>query len=249
MIKQKHKRYIKRVFLFFLLLIIVIVGNWSIQNINFFHDPRETYEIWGVDVSHYQGKIDWEKMKKNGIQFAFIKATEGSSSQDERFFENYRGAVKQNITIGAYHFFSFDSKAETQADNFINTVPREDTMLPPVIDIEFYADKEKNPPEKEKVQKELNKLLILLEQIYEKKPILYTTMKVYNKYIKGNYKEYPLWIRNVYFNPTQFIGRDWTFWQYSDTELLDGYQGIEKYIDCNVFYGTKEEWSIFCNGF
>ena len=65
------------------------------------------FEVTGVDVSHYQGTIDWKKLAEQDLDFAFIKATEGSSYIDECFYDNWKEAEKTDLCIGAYHFFSF----------------------------------------------------------------------------------------------------------------------------------------------
>lgn len=206
----------------------------------------DRYEVQGVDASHYQGEVDWNKIQQAGISFAFIKATEGSSSVDERFADNWHDAAETDLCIGAYHFFSFDSTAEEQAALFQKTVGDLTGKLPPVIDVEYYGDKEKNPPEEEKTIAGIQTMLDILEQKYQVKPILYTTYKVYQKYIRGNFDSYPLWIRNVYYKPDFDIGRDWLFWQYSDTARMDGYHGEEPFIDRNVFAGSKEELIKLC---
>ena len=108
------------------------------------HPSGKEYPVRGVDVSAYQGEIDWDVLEKQEIDFAFVKATEGSSFVDRRFIQNYEEARKTDLRIGAYHFFSFDSSGKTQAENFIKNVPVDDEMLPPVVDFEFYGDKEKN---------------------------------------------------------------------------------------------------------
>lgn len=72
-------------------------------------------------------------LSKQDIQFAFIKATEGSSFQDPLFKQNWEQANRKNMRIGAYHFFSYDSKGSTQAANFIKTVSLKNNDLPPVM--------------------------------------------------------------------------------------------------------------------
>ncbi len=206
----------------------------------------EKYPVRGVDVSAYQGEIDWSVLSKQGnISFAFIKATEGSSFVDSRFEQNLKEAQKTELRVGVYHFFSFDSLGEKQAEHFINTVGNPINMLPPVIDVEFYGDKESNPPSRESVQKELGVMLERLEAHYGKKPIIYTTKEAYNLYIKGSYEQYDIWYRNVINDSGIPDGRAWTFWQYTNREKLDGYKGEEKYIDMNVFNGTKEEFEQY----
>lgn len=199
------------------------------------------YELRGVDVSHYQGTIDWKKLEEQELEFAFIKATEGSSYLDECFYDNWQAAENTNLYIGAYHFLSFDSDGKKQAQFFISAVGNLDGKLAPVIDVEFYGDKADNQPEKEDVAAQLGEMLSVLEEHYQVKPIIYTTYTIYFKYIKGEFDEYPLWIRNVYYPPGGALGAAWAFWQYTDTAVLEGYEGTEKYIDMNVFKGTKEE--------
>ena len=117
--------------------------------------PREAdpdqWEVFGVDVSAYQGVVDWAALAGQGVDFAFIKATEGSALRDRRFSANWAGAAEAGVRAGAYHFLSYDSPGETQAENFIQTVPLTPGMLPPVVDLEFYGAYLEEPPEREQV--------------------------------------------------------------------------------------------------
>lgn len=234
--KQKAVRLIFTV----LLLLCVLAILTATKRININQYLVGGYSVKGVDVSHYQGEIDWEHFREQGIDFAFIKATEGSSLVDERFEENREGAKAAGLYAGAYHFFSFDSTPASQAEHFIATVGDLSGSLPPVVDIEFYGDKRKNPPEKAYVVSGLRELLEALEEEYGVKPIIYTTYTVYNRYIRNAFQEYPLWIRNVYYPPGD-IGRQWTFWQYCDTGALGGTAGEEKFVDLNVFRESRED--------
>ena len=134
---------------------------------------------------------------------------------------------------------------ETQAKNFINTVIPFKGMLPPVIDVEFYGDKEKNPPAREQVSKQLKVMLDLLEEHYKQKPIIYATEKSYELFLSNDYEEYDIWIRNVISKPKLSDNREWVFWQYTNRDKLDGYNGKEKYIDVNVFNGNIEEYAEY----
>ncbi|MHB1454657.1 MAG: glycoside hydrolase family 25 protein [Saccharofermentanales bacterium] len=204
--------------------------------------PTSQYPVRGVDVSSYQGEIDWEILSGQNIHFAFIKATEGSSFVDPNYETNFTNASKTGLRIGAYHFFSYDSSGLTQADNFISVVAKSASMLPPVVDVEFYGDKEKNPPAKESVQTELGDFIQAIESHYGMKPIIYATEKSYRLYIAGSFADCDIWIRDVISNPQLSDGRKWTFWQYTNREKLEGYSGEETYIDMNVFSGTIEEF-------
>lgn len=213
-------------------------------------DP-EKYPVMGVDVSRYQGNIDWQMIEAQDVKFAFIKATEGSSHQDPCFTENWQEVRETTIYAGAYHFFSFESSGETQAQNFISTVGELcDTTLPPVVDLEFYGTYSETPLSRKETRIILDALLQQLEAYYHVKPIIYTTSRAYYHYIiGGGYGDYPLWIRNTYQEPNL----DWCFWQYSDEGKLAGYDGIQKdhtemCIDLNVYHSSYadflEEFSL-----
>lgn len=200
------------------------------------------YPVQGVDVSSYQGEIDWDTLAQGNISFAYIKATEGSSFVDSRFADNWAAASQTGLQIGAYHFFSYDSSGKTQAEHMIRTVPKQEGMLPPAIDVEFYGDKEQNPPPREEVSAELGEMIRLLEEHYGVTPVLYATEKSYRLYLAGDYPDCPIWIRDIWERPELPDQRQWTLWQYSSREQMEGYHGKERYIDRNVFYGTEAEW-------
>ena len=203
------------------------------------------WEVFGVDVSAYQGEVDWDTLARQGVDFAFIKATEGSSLADRRFPQNWTDAQAAGVTVGAYHFFSYDSPGETQADNFIAQVPVVEGALPPVVDIEFYGDKLQNPPTREEVKAILGPLLARLEAHYGQTPILYVTYRSYKWFIQGDYEKYPLWVTRPLLAP---FSKDWTFWQYSHSARLEGYTGDEERIDLNVFRGSVEELKALAAG-
>ena len=209
---------------------------------------RSQYPVRGVDVSAYQGEIDWETLAGQGLRFAFIKATEGSSFTDERFAENYPAARAAGLAVGAYHFFSYDSPAEAQADHFIATVPQDGDALPPVIDIEFYGGYFRTPADAGAVREELEILIGRLAGHYGRPPILYATRRAYKLYLAGWFEDCPIWIRDVYTVPRLPDGRTPAFWQYSDRCRLPGYEGAEPCIDLNVFCGSEEEFAAFWRG-
>ena len=242
-----HKKYNKKVRIVIALFIIILVlcilailvlTGKIVPNRLF----AARYPVKGVDVSSYQGVIDWKTLAAQDISFVFIKATEGSTFVDDNFACNYSEARRTGLRVGAYHFFSYDSAGGTQADNFIKTVEKFEGMLPPVIDLEFYGDKRQNPPPQADVRRELDIFIEKVTEYYGMKPIIYATEKSYSLYLDGAYGDCDIWIRNVYIPPSLSDGRDWTFWQYTNKGYLKGYQGKEKYIDINVFHGTEEEF-------
>lgn len=200
------------------------------------------YPVKGVDVSSYQGEIDWKQLEKQNVRFAYIKATEGSGHNDKRFAKNWSSVSETGIAAGAYHFFSFESSGKAQAEHFISTVPVKENALAPVVDLEYYGSYEKHPLPAEKVVPELKELLEALEQHYGKRPMLYVTENTYLQYVYQHFDGYDVWLRNVITDPPK---GNWKFWQYSNRGKLNGYDGEETFIDLNVFMGTEEEWKSF----
>lgn len=241
------KRKKLKIFLFIILLLLLAgcgYGYSVYHGYILLNNPSGSkYPVRGVDVSHYQGEIDWQILSQEGIQFAYIKATEGSGHVDVKFEQNWQAAKRTELLIGAYHFFSFDSPGATQAENFKDTVDSIPNMLPPVVDVEYYADKKVNPPDAAAVRQELQIMLNELQLHYGLTPVIYSTEEVWETYLQGYFDEYPLWIRNVFTTPK--IDRNWAFWQYTNRARLKGYSGQEQYIDVNVFHGTQSDWELF----
>ena len=203
----------------------------------------DQWEVFGVDVSSYQGEVDWSVLAEQGVEFAFIKATEGSTLQDRQFRSNWEGAQAAGVRPGAYHFLSYDSPGETQAENFIDQVPVTQGALPPVVDLEFYGSYLEDPPEKEHVHAILDPLLERLEEHYGVKPILYVTYRSYYRYLAGEgYGDHPIWCSSLTVFP---LMPRWDFWQYSHTARLDGYTGSQQQIDLNIFRGSREQFDRF----
>ena len=102
-------------------LMVYLVYNGTILLNN---PSRDDFPIRGVDVSHYQGEIDWSVLSENDIEFAYIKATEGSTYVDDCFEYNFNSALDTDLFVGAYHFFSLESDGTLQAGHFIRNVPK-----------------------------------------------------------------------------------------------------------------------------
>lgn len=205
---------------------IVFINEWFVD---------EESSVIGVDVSAYQADIDMAALKNQNIEFAYIKATEGSSYRDDLFEQNWQRAREAGMPAGAYHFFSYDSSGASQAENFIGAVGHDMSgRLLPAVDVEYYGDKEENPPAKADVVRELGAYLSAVEAEYGVKPIIYTRSDVYENYIKGSFDGYPIWMSSLYQPVGWTYDGDWEIWQYLNRGVLDGYSGGEEFIDLNV---------------
>lgn len=206
----------------------------------------EGYEIHGIDISHYQGKIDWEQLKNAMIKgcpvrFVIIKSTEGSSRLDENFRENFNQARDFGFIRGVYHFWSNKSTAREQAYYFLDQVHLTDGDLPPVLDIEHKpADKSV-----EDFQRDVLTWLHIVEDKYHVKPIIYTYYKFKEQYLSAPvFEDYPYWIAHYYVDKVQYKGK-WKFWQHTDVGKLPGIKG---YVDFNIYNGSYYELKQLCIG-
>lgn len=202
------------------------------------------HPVHGVDVSRWQGEIDWEKLRGQGANFAFIKATDGADHIDPMFKKNWNGAHKAGIRRGAYHFFYWCSYASAQADWFIRNVPKVEGALPPVLDVEWNHQSDcKQRLSRKKVLEKMQVFLDRLEAHYGQRPIIYTAPDFYRDNLKDAFPDHPFWLRSVAAHPSKvYPGRNWVFWQYSGSGLSKGVAGR---IDLNVFHGDEKMWSLW----
>ena len=194
------------------------------------------HSIHGIDVSYYQGKIDWHKVKtmdEDGVKvsFAFIKATEGLLNVDPYFQRNWREAPKAGIKVGAYHFFRPKRAGLWQANFFLQTASFEKGDLPPVVDIESL-----DGVSPQQMRKELNAFIIQIETKTNVRPIIYSGLKFYQDYLMGYYDDYPFWVAHYHQPKLKLASSSWKFWQHSDKARING---ISHVVDFNAFNGDS----------
>jgi len=199
------------------------------------------YAIHGIDVSHHNAKINWDKLKnsrteKVGVDFVYIKATEGATHLDRQFQRNWAEAKRVGMKRGAYHFYNPRVMSDRQVENFIGQVRLEPGDLPPVLDLETDARKPN-----EIIVKGVRNWLVLIEKHYGVKPIIYVNAHFYKKYIAGNFDDYPLWLAGYSRTDLNDLASDAQvlFWQHSEKGWADGIKG---FVDYNVFLQEEGDW-------
>nr|WP_130804876.1 GH25 family lysozyme [Acinetobacter ihumii] len=234
----KSKAYIPYIGGLFALLMLLLIYFGL-----FFHRQAsaQDYPVQGFDVSHHQGEINWSKISPEKFQFVYLKATEGGDFKDTKFQQNWLKAREKGFHVGAYHFYRLCRDGKTQAQNFIESVPKKSDALPPVIDLEYDSNCI-NTYTKEQLLQEIQTMHDLLKQHYAKQPIFYVSKNFYNIVLVGSFKETPLWIRDYEQKPQLQDQRDWLFWQYTNQGKMDG---VPKAVDLNVFSGSQRQWHRF----
>lgn len=194
------------------------------------------FSLHGIDVSSYQGRINWPMVKAMDVRgvhidFAFIKATEGLGRVDVQFRRNWESAKEAGMIRGAYHFFLATKSGRAQAENFLATTDMASGDIPPVLDIEeTYGVRDTLL--KQRVQEWLD----VVQTSVGVKPIIYTSVDFYRRHLIGQFDAYPLWVAHYLQENDPRAGREWDFWQHSKTGHVSG---IGTFVDFSVFKGDS----------
>lgn len=237
--------------------LLISMGMWCFDNKKYFRrayryfthhyikttfkpsDFPDGYAIHGIDISHYQDEVDWNKLRAIDqygdtvlFNFAFIKATEGLLIEDAMFDEHWEDAKDHHVIRGAYHYFLPDRNAKVQAANFISSVKLKAGDLPPVVDVEEMRGKSK-----EELVKSLKDFLKVVEEHYHVKPIIYSNLNFIEDFLADDFRAYKFWVAHYYRSEISTIDSiDCLFWQHTDKADLLGVRGN---VDANVFNGTE----------
>ena len=213
------------------------------------HSGAVEFPVHGIDVSKYQGDIDWDQVRSGGTKFAYIKATEGGDHADEKFTANWQGAKAAGIARGAYHFAYWCRPAQNQIEWFTSHVPYEADALPPVLDVEWITTSRTCPRKIPawKAREEMQVMLNHMERTYGKRPVIYSTVDFYEDVLsEGAFSDYPIWVRSTKYEPNVKYGsRRWHFWQYQSDGRVAGIRGN---VDKNAFHGSHAQWLAFAGG-
>lgn len=191
------------------------------------------YQVKGIDVSHHNPILDWAEVKRQNINFTYIKATEGITHDDRNYPYNYKLAKENNIKIGSYHFYNFGISGREQAKHFIRIAKCHSGDLIPAIDVEHSPA---NPYSTDTtfIKSVIKELLVMENELYEYygvHPIIYTNTDCYKLYIKNFFPNNLIWISSLNKEPNENI-KNWIIWQFTHTGELNGIVGD---LDLNYF--------------
>jgi len=192
---------------------------------------------FGIDISEYQDKIDWDAVKEieggYPIEFAFIRASVGNDRADYKFKKYWKKAKQKGLICGAYHYYRPNENSIAQAENFIAQVTLVEGDFPPVLDIEKLPKAQSI----ERLKVGLKRWLETVEKHYGVKPIIYSSESYYEDFLKEDFEDYPFWIANY----TAFykeIDDEWSLWQFTENGKVSGINGP---VDLNVYNGNSVE--------
>lgn len=194
------------------LVLAAIAGSWWWLHRN----PRPSakrYPDLGVRVDQTFGTIDAAELKDHGVSFVYLKATQGASFVDDAFATNYSRAAE--LQVGVYHYYSFDSSPQAQAQNFLAHVGSSTGTLPIGIYVTYYGDYAQDPPQPAKLAANLKQLIAALNDEYSNGVMLMGTPSVLAKltpYLAG-VKTYAITTKKP---------KGATYWEYANAKLPGG---------------------------
>ncbi len=197
----------------------------------FMTSARETGPgLKGIDVSHYQGRINWDDVARDTrITFVILKATEANNFVDDTYRHNLSECKRLGIPVGSYHFYRANVDAESQFRNIIRNINPQLQDILPVIDVELTNGVSQNL-----FLNRLEELCDLVTRAFGERPIIYTGRNFFNQYFdNARWRHYKFWIAGYMSSQPQLEGgRDYIFWQYSDKGRVNGIRGD---VDMNQF--------------
>jgi lysozyme len=214
------------------------MGLWSYQQgqARPAHPSHREYPVRGVDVSHHNGVIRWQRVKQANIHFAYIKASEGGNLVDSSFAANARGAARAGIPAGAYHYFTLCRTGAEQARNFLAATAVAHLRLAPAIDLEFSGNCDERPSHKA-FNRELAVFVRAVRKRTGREPILYVTPSFHAAYIEGGpFRRRALWYRDLRGKLSKPPFSRVAFWQFTARARVNGIQGP---VDLNAFVGSQ----------
>lgn len=200
--------------------------------------------VKGVDVSVYQGTVDWAKVKNAGIVFAITRVSDGTGTLDSTFATNWKGMKAQGLVRGVYQFFEPGGDPTAQANLVLSQVKSAGGFiaadLPPVMDMEVTGGQSDAT-----IQSHMQTWLDVIAKAVGRKPIIYTNLNT-SSHFGGKFTSYPLWVASWGATcptmPNAF--KAWEFWQYADTGTVSGISGG---VDHDEFNGTLADLQAWAN--
>jgi len=177
----------------------------------------------GIDVSHHQGPIDWPRVARAGIRFAYLKASEGTGFTDPRFAAHRAAAVRAGVTAAGYHYFQLCGDGTAQAEHFLAVLGDEQQPeLPPAVDLEL-AGSCATPPPAGALLAEIREFLATVDDRLDTTTVVYLYPEFEDRFgFADDLADHPQWVRRLGGRPPE---RDWAVWQYDDRGSVPGVSG------------------------
>jgi len=197
--------------------------------------------VYGVDVSHHNGQVEWPKLASSGVKFVYIKASQGTNFRDPRFDANWRASANAGVVRGAYHFLGAEGDGAEQARSYLALIAKSGGLLAndltPVLDLEWdfervgsaRVDRWSKVPA-DQIAKAVKAWIDTVQTATGRRPIIYTSASWWNERMAGSMqlKDYQHWVadyRQSSINagaPKSVRQHAYQIWQFTDVGGVDG---------------------------
>lgn len=214
----------------FLVIIVILISIFVIGNV--YAIPPSSNTIYnGIDVSEYQGYVNYNLVKESGIDIVYIRSSEGTNFIDPYFRENYNNAKNAGLKVGFYHYVTSRSVEEAviEADYFASVIDGTSPDCLLAMDFEYFGGLSSF-----EVNAISRAFLERLESVTGKRAIVYSDAYNAGNVFDSSISNYPLWIAEYGVNEPELY-RNWSAWtgfQYSDVGRISG---IDAYVDLDKF--------------
>ncbi len=210
-----------------------------------YYENGETVSRKGVDVSKYQGDIDWEKVAADDVEYAFIRLgirgyTEGAIQEDEKFEDNINGALDHDLQVGVYFFTQAVSveEAEEEAQFVLDAIEPYDVRYPVVLDVEAVSNS--NARTRDLTKEERTQYCIAFCEMIKNagyKPMIYGNLKTFMMMLDlEQLEDYDKWF--ALYDEQVYYPYAFKVWQYTDSGQVDGIKGD---VDLNISFEDLSE--------
>lgn len=201
--------------------------------------PDDSVRLPGIDVSHYQGKINWDKVAASGVAFAYSKTTQGITGVDSRYAVNLSGATAAGVPFGSYHFFEPDDDPVKQAEHFLSVAKIGAGSMPPVLDVEKTPKTASSAAFSKSILTWLNKV----EAETNCAPLIYASPSFFSEHFDATLDGTPYWLAEYASAPRPPSGdKTWVLWQHSSSGSV---KGISGQVDLDWFAGDANALKEF----
>ncbi len=204
-------------------------------------------KILGIDVSRWQGQIDWNTAARAGYTFAVLRATSGNYYTDPTFYINWRDASEAGLALSAYHVVVPGIPARAQIDRFLSVLDGRQAAFPLVLDVEMDKTRDKKPVTAAQLTPLVAECAQLIAALDGRNPIIYTGVWFWNSKIQrsNTWSQYDLWVAS-YGGSQPALPADWQEWCFWQTTNEGKVPGVtSKFTDLDEFNGSEEAFAQY----
>ena len=208
---------------------------------------KQSEVAYGIDISEFQGHINWNQIGRSGIDFVYIRASEGITIRDHKFEDNWQSARRLDLLRGAYHFYIVGDEFGAQVQNFTSQFTLNAGDLAPMIDIEHASFVSEESIDKSSLQENFIQFLGRIENTYGCSPIIYTSYSFASEYLDDfRFAKYRLWIADYNKSkpsvPDIWKEKGWFIWQFMVRKDFPGVDTNNGSVDQDMSSLEKEHF-------